>query len=64
MYSIVYRRFVVSEFFEKFHKHPNYDSSTKDFEMFSDECFDGPWLAAVALDCAINRLQEIGTWFI
>ena len=26
----------------------------------SDNCFDGTWLAAVALNCTVNRLSEIG----
>ena len=55
-----YFLFADSEFIEQFHSHPEYNANKSEFEHMSDNCFDGTWLGAVALNCTVNRLREIG----
>jgi len=49
-----------SELLEQFENHPEYSTSFRPFGSLSDNCFDGTWLAAVALNCTVNRLKEMG----
>ena len=49
------------ELIEQLYSHPEYNTNMMPYENLSDNCFDGTWLAAVALNCTVNRLKEMGT---
>jgi len=52
--------FSVSAWLEKFYAHPMYNPATKSYDNLGDNCYDGTWLAALALNCSINKMKEIG----
>lgn len=48
------------EFLEQFENHPNYNPETKSFDHLGDNCFDGTWMAGLAINCTIATLQKMG----
>lgn len=49
-----------SDWLVAFHNHPNYNPATVNYDNLGDNCFDGTWLAALALNCTVAKLKEIG----
>jgi len=37
-----------------------YNPATKSYDNLGDNCYDGIWLTALALNCSINKMKEIG----
>jgi len=50
----------VSDWYERFYAHPMYNPATKSYDNLGDNCYDGIWLTALALNCSINKMKEIG----
>ena len=61
-YLSISRLFIIvdAEFMEQFRNHPMYNPDTQRFDHLGDNCFDGTWMAGVALNCTVARLKEMG----
>ena len=61
-YLSISRLFIIvdAEFMEQFRNHPMYNPDTQRFAHLGGNCFDGTWMAGVALNCTVARLKEMG----
>lgn len=55
-------QFPDSEFLHRHINHPNYDTSFVGFEIAAVHCYDGTWVAAMALNCTTQTLEDIGIY--
>ena len=50
-----------SEFSERFLNHANYNPYKSIYDKQASRCFDGTWVAAMAMNCTIRTLNETST---
>ncbi|XP_052793057.1 gamma-aminobutyric acid type B receptor subunit 1-like [Mya arenaria] len=48
-----------SEFMQRYLNHPEYSKETQSYDLIAAQCYDHIWLAALALNCADERLKTM-----